>query len=130
MTQIHRAVHAIGIRINDELDLTQPEALVLYFLGPRGAAPLEEVQHAFLHRRSTLTNVLQRLEERGLVERIPAVHDRRRFDVKLTKEGRRIAGDVSALFEDIAASAGASRAQIRSAAGLLSKIADLGEAEG
>ena len=128
IAQIHRAVHAIGMRVGDELDISQPEALLLYFLAPKGIAPLEAVHHAFLHRRSTLTNVLERLERRGLVERIASAGDRRRFDIRLTRSGRRVAGQVTDLFERIVQSAGASQRDRNAAAELLGKIAQSQEA--
>jgi DNA-binding MarR family transcriptional regulator len=124
IAELHRAVHAIGMRVSDELDITQPEALVLYFLAPNGAAPLEDVHRAFLHKRSTLTNVLERLESRGLIERAVSPDDRRRFDLRLTPAGRRTAGKVTALFEEITASAPASSSQIKTAARVLAGIAD------
>lgn len=127
-TEIHRAVHAIGTRVADELQITQPEALVLYFLAEKGAAPLEDIHRAFLHKRSTLTNVIIRLEQRGLIERITTSSDRRRFDIRLTKSGRRIAAGVAKLFAGIARSSGASLGDMSTAAKVLAKIARAEEA--
>jgi DNA-binding MarR family transcriptional regulator len=101
---------------------------VLYFLAPTGSAPLEDVHHAFLHKRSTLTNVLERLEERGFADRMPSPQDRRRFDIRLTKRGRRTAAAVKALFDEIAQSTGASPRDRKAAAGILAKIAQVQEA--
>jgi DNA-binding MarR family transcriptional regulator len=88
------------------------------------------VHHAFLHKRSTLTNVLERLEERGFIERSATPHDRRRLDIRLTRSGRRAAADVTALFGEIAADAGASQRELKAAAALLAKIAQAQEAAG
>ena len=128
ITQIHRAVHAIGMRVGEELRITQPEALVLYFLAPKGAAPLEDVHRAFLHKRSTLTNVLERLEDRGFVERAPSPHDRRRLDIRLTKSGKKVADQVTALFNQIADTAGGTQRERKEAAELLGRIAHAEEA--
>jgi DNA-binding MarR family transcriptional regulator len=118
------------MRVTAKLHITQPEALVLYFLASKGGAPLDDVHHAFLHKRSTLTNVLERLEERGFIERSATPHDRRRLDIRLTKSGRRAAADVTALFGEIAADAGASQRELKAAAALLAKIAQPQEAAG
>jgi DNA-binding MarR family transcriptional regulator len=130
ITEIYRSVHAIGMRIAEELEIAQPEALVLYFLAAKGVAPLEEIHRAFLHKRSTLTNVLFRLEERGLIERMTTSRDRRRFDIRLTKSGRPTAAEVSELFARIANSSGASPRDMSAAAEVLAKIAEGQEAPG
>ena len=38
----------------------------------------------------TMTNRLDRLEQRGLIKRLPNPHDRRSLDVELSAEGRRL----------------------------------------
>lgn len=55
-----------------------------------------------------MTNRLDRLEERGLVRRLPDPHDRRALEVEVTDEGRRLWGatvDVQAAKEALIASA-------------------------
>ena len=46
------------------------------------------MHRAFGHRRSTLTSILDRLEERKLIERTSDARDRRTFVVSLTRNGR------------------------------------------
>jgi DNA-binding MarR family transcriptional regulator len=95
---------------------------------PHGHAPLEEIHRAFLHKRSTLTSVLERLEGRKRIERITSERDRRRFDIRLTKTGRSKAASVKRLFDEITRSAAASETQRKAAAELLAKIARTQEA--
>jgi DNA-binding MarR family transcriptional regulator len=47
-----------------------------------------ELHRAFAHRKSTLTGILDRMEERGLVRRRLREEDRRSFSVELTPKGR------------------------------------------
>jgi DNA-binding MarR family transcriptional regulator len=87
---IHRATHRIGLHIAglDDPAVNQPEAHVLAFLANTGESTIGEVHRAFGHKRSTLTSILDRLEERGLVARTSDQRDRRTFVVTLTKTGR------------------------------------------
>jgi DNA-binding MarR family transcriptional regulator len=56
---------------------------------------INELHHAFLHRRSTLTSVLDRLEAKALVTRTPGSADRRNVGVTLTPRGRRVAKTIA-----------------------------------
>src|SRR5262245_41936860 len=58
----------------------------LYFKGPRSMSQLAELLGV---RLSTMTGVVDQLEERGLVERADHPEDRRSFQVRLTPEGKR-----------------------------------------
>ena len=122
ITEIHRAVHAIGLRIADEFDITQAEALVLVLLHPTGSAPLEDVHSTFLHRRSTLTSVLQRLTERGLVERLVDAKDRRRYHIRLTSSGKKKAAQIDELFSALVAGSKAGHKELAAAQRTLMKI--------
>lgn len=86
--QIHRATHGLGLRIASSLGVTQAEAHILQHLASAGDGTVGELHRAFAHRRSTLTSVLDRLEERGLVLRTASRKDRRTFLVSLTPEGK------------------------------------------
>lgn len=100
VTQLHRAVHALGLFVDANFGpaLSQPEALILVQLLSAGPSTINDVHRAFLHRRSTLTSVLDRLETKGFIARRASAGDRRAIDVKLTREGRKIATAVAAAF--------------------------------
>lgn len=54
--------------------------------------------------KSSVTGLVDRAERRGLVQRVPALDDRRAVRVSVTKSGRRIIDTVAAEFQtDIAA---------------------------
>ena len=95
---IHRATHRIGLHIAELKDpkVNQAEAHVLAHLAGAGDATIGEVHRAFGHKRSTLTSILDRLEERRLIERTSDERDRRTFVVSLTRTGRTAARRVMA----------------------------------
>ena len=100
---IHRATHRIGLQIAELEDpvVNQAEAHVLAFLTIAREATIGEVHRAFGHRRSTLTSILDRLEERNLIARASDARDRRTFIVSLTRTGRaaakKVVGHLSAV---------------------------------
>ena len=94
---IHRATHRIGLYIAELEDpaVNQAEAHVLAHLGATGDATIGQVHRAFGHKRSTLTSILDRLEERKLIVRTSDARDRRTFVVSLTRTGRAAARRVT-----------------------------------
>lgn len=84
----------------DDPAVNQAEAHVLAHLASAGESTIGEVHRAFGHRRSTLTSILDRLEERNLIERTSDARDRRTFVVSLTRNGkaaaRRVVGHLAA----------------------------------
>src|SRR5436190_936908 len=85
---IHRATHRLGLVIGSSLGVSQAEAHILQHLATSGDSTVGELHRAFAHRRSTLTSVLDRLDENGLVRRTASRADRRTFVVSLTAAGR------------------------------------------
>jgi DNA-binding MarR family transcriptional regulator len=98
---IHRATHRIGMHIAGLSDpaVNQAEAHVLAHLASAGEATIGQVHRAFGHKRSTLTSILDRLEERDLIARTSDERDRRTFVVSLTKAGRAAARRVTGHLE-------------------------------
>ena len=72
----------------DDPAVNQAEAHVLAHLASAGESTIGQVHRAFGHKRSTLTSILDRLEERNLIERSSDARDRRTFVVSLTRTGR------------------------------------------
>jgi DNA-binding MarR family transcriptional regulator len=97
--EIECAAHLIGLHVERAgLGITQAEAHILGRLAD-GPATVGELHHEFGHKRSTLTSVLDRLEERGYVERSVNSDDRRSFVVTTTREGARVAKRVVRTFD-------------------------------
>ena len=100
---LHRATHAVALLLDraSELGVTQAEAHVLSHLADRGDVTVADIHQAFGHKRSTLTSILDRLEARELITREVSAEDRRSFVVALTRQGRSLAGKVSAYLETL-----------------------------
>jgi DNA-binding MarR family transcriptional regulator len=74
--------------INQELDLSPPQGFVLRLLDqPRPMGELAVTMHC---DNSNMTGIVDRLEERGLVERGVAENDRRVKLIALTDAGERV----------------------------------------
>src|SRR5215469_18414750 len=103
---IHRATHQIGLYIQRRAaGLGQAEAHILCHLHEAGDSPLADVHRAFAHKRSTLTGVLDRMEEAGLIRREPGSEDRRSYIIRLTPAGKKKASRVHKLLESLEAEA-------------------------
>jgi DNA-binding MarR family transcriptional regulator len=101
---LERGAHLVGRRLEPtlrDLGITQAEAHVLARLARTGATPIASLHHEFGRKRSTLTNVVDRLERRGLVLRGPNPRDRRSFLVHLTASGRPVAHRVTEVLETL-----------------------------
>jgi len=72
--------------------VTQAEAHLLAHLHEGGGeASVADLHRAWAHKRSTLTDILDRLEDRDLARRSVLPADRRSVLVRLTAKGRRSA---------------------------------------
>lgn len=71
-------------------DLTAPQAKVIFCLGNTEGMTCSEITDRTLITKGTLTGVIDRLEEKGLVQRWGDSDDGRRIIVDLTKEGKAV----------------------------------------
>ena len=95
---IERAAHLIGVyveRTSRAVGITQAEAHVLARLARSGPTSIATLHREFGTKRSTLTNVLDRLEQRRLVRRELSSADRRSFTIHLTARGGTLARQVA-----------------------------------
>jgi DNA-binding MarR family transcriptional regulator len=76
------------VAVARELDLIPPHVIALRALDqPR---PMGELARKLACDNSNVNGIVDRLEERGLVERTPAEYDRRVKLIVLTREGERV----------------------------------------
>jgi len=122
---LHRAVHALGLYLDAALkgEVSQAEAIVLLHLSTAGNSTINEVHKAFLHKRSTLTSVIDRLEAKGLVRRRIGQADRRNFQLELSERGRTSARRVAESIGDLAAVMRVSAADVQCASIVLERTA-------
>lgn len=101
---IERATHLIGVYIEHsagQLGITQGEAHVLVQLDMLGPTSIGTLHRDFGHKRSTLTSIIDRLEQRNFVLRELNPNDRRSFIVKLTPLGQKAATRVTKALEKL-----------------------------
>ncbi|MCA9752133.1 MAG: MarR family transcriptional regulator [Gemmatimonadetes bacterium] len=106
LSPLHKATRQIGTYLSSrmvELELAGSEGHVLAYLGSYAPVPISELSSVFGHRKSTLTSLLDRLEERGLIRRDVHPGDRRSFVVSLTPRGRKLATRVRTVTEEFEA---------------------------
>ncbi len=89
------------------LEVTTTDGHLLSYLASYTPAPMTELHRVLGVKRSTMTSLLDRLEARSWVRRVPSPRDRRALLVELTHEGRvhatRIRDVLEQLEADIAA---------------------------
>jgi DNA-binding MarR family transcriptional regulator len=83
--QAFSAYDAAGYR---DVDLTVPQADVLFTLGNTDGLTFKEIGAKTLITKGTLTGVMDRLEQKGLVERVACPDDRRSTRARLTRSGK------------------------------------------
>jgi DNA-binding MarR family transcriptional regulator len=101
VTSIMRAQQVLMARLNDLLrphGLTFPryEALMLLSFTRTGALPLGKIGERLQVHRTSVTNIVDKLEADGLVRRVPHAEDRRATLAEITGEGRATAAAATA----------------------------------
>src|SRR5437763_12192072 len=126
-----QAVEAYAKRSIEHLEMCGSDFAVLEALLHKGALPVNEIGKKVLLTSGSITVAVDRLENKGLVERHAHGTDRRAKIVHLTKSGRKVitraytnhAADLERL-----ASASLSRAERETLIGLLKKVGSRAEA--
>src|SRR5881394_2792515 len=100
---IHRATHRIGLYLANlrEQGLSQGEAHILALLATSAPATIADLHRGLAHKRSTLTSILDRLTDRGLIPREVGAADRRTFLITPTAKGVQAARRVHRHLVDI-----------------------------
>jgi len=73
------------------LTFARYEGLVLLLFSRRGALPLGKMGQRLMIHPTSVTNIINRLEQQGLVRRVPHPSDGRTTLAELTTEGRQLA---------------------------------------
>ena len=107
VTSLMRAQQVLMARLNDLLrphGLTFPryEALMLLSFTRAGALPLGKIGERLQVHRTSVTNIVDKLEADGLVRRVPHAEDRRATLAEITDAGRETARRATAALNDAA----------------------------
>src|SRR3954463_6369328 len=82
--------------IASEFELSPPQVMALRQLDPDEPKPMSELAAALRCDNSNVTGIIDRLEDRGLVERRAAEHDRRVKMLMMTARGAEIRAQLGA----------------------------------
>jgi DNA-binding MarR family transcriptional regulator len=88
LRRIIRAIDMRSRRLMQQAGFTGPQLLVLQALGEYVEMSAGELAREVNLSQGTVTSILDRLEKRGLIERVRSHTDRRKVFVKLTEEGK------------------------------------------
>jgi DNA-binding MarR family transcriptional regulator len=105
ITSIMRAQQVLLARLNEllgPLGLTFPryEALMLLSFTRTGALPLGKVGERLQVHRTSVTNIIDKLEKDEFVRRVPHEADRRTTLAEITDSGREVAQRATVLLND------------------------------
>lgn len=75
-------------RMANQSDLTGPQLTIMTRLAENGASRISDVAREEGIRMPTASNALHQLEERGMIERLRDISDRRGVRVQLTNKGK------------------------------------------
>lgn len=90
LRQIMRATDLHSRQVKKNCGLTLPQIMLLRSIRAQGDVTVKKLARDIALSQPTVTTILDRLEERGLVERIRSTHDRRIVNARLTEPGRQM----------------------------------------
>jgi DNA-binding MarR family transcriptional regulator len=100
---VDHGLQSASKRMSDRLGVTGPQRIALRMVGRFPGVSAGRLATILALHPSTLTGILQRLVDRGLVARVPDPKDRRRVHLELTARGKQInatkTGTVEAIVE-------------------------------
>ncbi|MBN2274145.1 MAG: MarR family transcriptional regulator [Bacteroidales bacterium] len=74
----------------DKLEITYPQYLVLMVLWEKDGLPVNDIAKKLILNTNTITPLLKRMEQQGLISRKRSEKDERMVLVQLTKKGKRL----------------------------------------
>ncbi len=87
LRQIIRATDIYSRQLSKQVGLTAPQLLILQAVRRMGAVSISKLSQEVSLSQATVTNIIDRLEGRGLVARHRSTEDRRVVHATLTTEG-------------------------------------------
>ncbi|HWS72687.1 MAG TPA: MarR family transcriptional regulator [Thermoanaerobaculia bacterium] len=103
LSPLHKSTRQIGLYFEQQASgsgLTPQEGHLLTYLRSYAPAPVGDLVRVFGVKASSMTSILDRLEEEGLIERQLNPDDRRSLIVTLTKRGRTQAAAMQRFVEE------------------------------
>jgi DNA-binding MarR family transcriptional regulator len=106
------------------LGLTYPQYLVLLTLWEQDGLPLKSIGERLALDSGTLTPLLRRMEDAGLITRTRAAADERQVLIHLTAKGRRLESRAANFPQQIGAAASCSAAELNALRKLVFRLRD------
>ena len=130
---MRRIAHAIDLRSHEiarSVGLTIPQIVLLASVRDRGEVTTREISRSADMSAATVVSVLDKLEERGLVQRYRSTVDRRVVHTRLTPRGAAVLASAPPLLDEgfRRSLAGLPRAERAALIGALERIADMMDA--
>lgn len=88
LRKIIRAIDLRSKQLNREFGLTGPQLLVLQNIGDQPNIMVRQIAENINLSPATVTSILDRLEARGLVNRVRSTEDKRKVAISLTDSGQ------------------------------------------
>ena len=124
---VYAASHAFNRfykKLLGPLGLTYPQYLVLLTLWEQDGLPLRAIGERLGLDSGTLTPLLRRMEESGLVTRMRDADDERQVRISLTAKGKRLEAKAQSFPASIGAAASCSSAELQALRNLLFTLRD------
>ena len=86
--------------IASDVGLSPPQVMALRALDPEHPSPMSDLAGALRCDNSNVTGIVDRLEDRGLVERRPGEHDRRVKMLLITERGAQVRAGLAARLDE------------------------------
>ncbi|WP_028748946.1 MarR family winged helix-turn-helix transcriptional regulator [Rhizobium mesoamericanum] len=108
--------------ILDKVGLTYPQYLVMLALWERSEQAVKAIGEQLDLDSGTLSPLLKRLEQNGLIKRTRDSRDERQVIVSLTDKGRAMRGEIDTIMSAIGQAAGCTLEEMKTIRGLLRSL--------
>lgn len=102
MRQIVRSINLESKKIQKQYGVSIPQVLCLNFIKerPNYQSSQREIRNYLNLNASTITGIINRLEKKGLIARLPKLGDKRVSNIALTADGQRLLQSLPPLLQD------------------------------
>lgn len=100
---LRRVIRAIDLRskqLSKNIGLTGPQLLVMRYVGQEPGVMVRQIADNVNLSAATVTNILDRLENRQYVNRVRSTEDKRKVGVFLTEQGQVMLKDAPTPFQE------------------------------
>jgi len=102
MRQIVRSINLESKKIQKQYGVSIPQVLCLNFIKENSnyQSTQREIRNYLNLNASTITGIINRLEKKGLIARLPKLGDKRVSNIALTADGQRLLEKLPPLLQD------------------------------